>query len=51
MEERTYDTVVKTLADKIEMLEWQLRYANEENGKLKKELLAVKEMKGEKENA
>ena len=37
MDERTYETVIKILAEKINLLGWQLKVSEEQNEKLKKE--------------
>lgn len=37
MEERTFETVMRVLTDKIELLEYQLKRAEGENAELKKE--------------
>lgn len=37
MEERTFETVMRVLTDKIELLEFQLKRAEGENAELKKE--------------
>ena len=37
MDEKTFTTVVKVLADKVSLLEWQLERAEEEAAKLRKQ--------------
>lgn len=55
MEERTFETVIKVMAEKIELLEWQLKNAEENNRKLKAENKALADrlikLEGETENA
>lgn len=42
MEKETMEIVIKVLADKVDLLEWQLKRANEECQKLRDEAVNLK---------
>lgn len=42
MEKETMEIVIKTLADRVSLLEWQLKDAEERNRKLKDEVADLK---------